>query len=187
MNAIKFIQQHGIKKAREVVEGAPDKTATHYVFHKISNYYSVEFQSWHHDGEWWDSDCHTEQDLIDSYGSDFVLSLSDLKRLVESVDLVNNCGGLAIANKITFQKRLRNEKATHFIQHPENKKLIQLFGRNQCKPKEAIKFDLFEQAIADYEQLFGNTETLELETLRDCDTSPNCKKFDEGVNSNETK
>lgn len=154
MNAINFIQDNGVDKAREVVEGAPDKTATHYVFRKIPRYYSVEFQSWYHDGEWWDSDCHTEEDLINSYGSDFVLSLSDLKRLVESMDLVNNCGGLAIANKITFQKRLRNEKATHFIQHPENKKLIQLFGRNQCKPKEAIKFDLFEQAIADYEAIY---------------------------------
>ena len=27
----------------------------------------------------------------------------------------------------------------------------------------------------------------DLEDLRDCDTSPNCKKFDERVNSNETK
>ncbi|KRJ33606.1 hypothetical protein APC83_11255 [Acinetobacter baumannii] len=79
----------------------------------------------------------------------------ELKRLVDSVDLVNNCGGLAIANKITFQKRLRNEKATHFIQHPENQKLIQLLGRNQRKPKEAIKFDLFEQAIHDHETIYG--------------------------------
>lgn len=155
MKPEQFIREFGLKKAREVVEGAPDKTATHYVFHKISNYYSVEFQSWHHDGEWWDSDCHTEQDLIDSYGSDFVLSLSDLKRLVKSVDLINSVGGLTIANKITFQKRLRNEKATHFIQHPENQKLIQLFGRNQRKPEAAIKFDLFEQAIADYEAIGG--------------------------------
>ncbi|MFX9325204.1 hypothetical protein ABTP01_18520 [Acinetobacter baumannii] len=152
-----FIREFGVKKAREVVEGAPDKTATHYVFRKIPSYYSVEFQSWYHDDEWWDSDCHTEQDLIDSYGSDFVLSLSDLKRLVDSVDLVNNCGGLAIANKITFQKRLRNEKATHFIQHPENQKLIQLLGRNQRKPKEAIKFDLFEQAIRDHESIYGGS------------------------------
>lgn len=82
----------------------------------------------------------------------------ELKRLVDSVDLVNNCGGLAIANKITFQKRLRNEKATHFIQHPENQKLIQLLGRNQRKPKEAIKFDLFEQAIRDHESIYGGGE-----------------------------
>lgn len=88
--AIEFIQDHGIDRARNVVNGAPDKTATHYVFRKIPNYYSVEFQSWYYDGEWWDSDCHTEHDLIDRYGSDFVLSLSDLKRLVESVELVKD-------------------------------------------------------------------------------------------------
>lgn len=27
---------------------------------------------------------------------------------------------------------------------------------------------------------------IDLETLRECDTNPNCKKFDEMVNSNET-
>ncbi|MFV5477001.1 hypothetical protein VXQ12_16610 [Acinetobacter baumannii] len=97
MKPEQFIREFGEKKAREVVEGAPDKTATHYVFRKIPSYYSVEFQSWYHDDEWWDSDCHTEQDLIDSYGSDFVLSLSDLKRLVESVDLVNSLGGIKAA------------------------------------------------------------------------------------------
>ena len=86
MNAINFIKENGVEKSREVVEGAPDKTATHYVFRKIPSYYSVEFQSWYHDGEWWDSDCHTEQDLIDSYGSDFVLSLSDLKNLIANID-----------------------------------------------------------------------------------------------------
>ena len=34
MNAIQFIKEQGVEKAREVVEGAPDKTATHYVFRK---------------------------------------------------------------------------------------------------------------------------------------------------------
>lgn len=29
------------------------------------------------------------------------------------------------------------------------------------------------------------SNSMELETLRDCDTSPNCKKFDERVNSND--
>ncbi|EJB8498011.1 hypothetical protein [Acinetobacter baumannii] len=94
MKPEQFIREFGVDKAREVVEGAPDKTATHWVFRKIPNYYSVDFQSWFHDGEWWDSDCHTEQDLIDSYGEDFVVSLSDLKRLVESLERINKCGGL---------------------------------------------------------------------------------------------
>lgn len=126
MNAINFIKQHGVDKAREVLKNAHWEN----IAYGNGNYYS--------------SSC-SENDVM----------LEDLKRLVESVDLVNNCGGLAIANKITFQKRLRNEKATHFIQHPENQKLIQLFGRNQCKPEAAIKFDLFEQAIADYESIGG--------------------------------
>ena len=86
MNAIQFIQQNGVEKAREVVEGAPDKTATHYVFREIPSYYSVEFQSWYDDGEWRDSDCHTEQDLIDSYGEDYVVNLSDLKNLIANID-----------------------------------------------------------------------------------------------------
>ena len=86
MNAIQFIKEQGVEKAREVVEGAPDKTATHYVFRKIPNYYSVDFQSWYHDGEWSDSDCQTEQDLIDSYGLDFVVNLSELKHLLEKSD-----------------------------------------------------------------------------------------------------
>ena len=49
MNAYQFIKEHGVEKAREIVEGAPDKTATHYVFRKVPSYYSVEFQSWYHD------------------------------------------------------------------------------------------------------------------------------------------
>lgn len=94
MKPEQFIREFGVEKAREVVEGAPDKTATHWVFRKVPNYYSVDFQSWFHDDEWWDSDCHTEQDLIDSYGGNFIISLSDLKRLVESLDQITRLGGL---------------------------------------------------------------------------------------------
>lgn len=146
MKPEQFIREYGVEKAREVAEGAPGfpvfgycTLTGNYIF-KRSNataYYHNETNSWSED-----------------YAIELIL-LEDLKRLVDSVDLVNNCGGLAIANKITFQKRLRNEKATHFIQHPENQKLIQLLGRNQRKPKEAIKFDLFEQAIRDHESIYG--------------------------------
>lgn len=131
MKPEQFIREFGVEKARDVVEGSPDG---HKGYNDVINQYTR--------GVWFSRD----------------VMLSDLKRLVESLDLVNNCGGLAIANKITFQKRLRNEKATHFIQHPENQKLIQLLGRNQRKPKEAIKFDLFEQAIRDYESIYGGGE-----------------------------
>lgn len=154
MNAIQFIQQYGVEKAREVVEGAPDKTATHYVFRKIPSYYSVEFQSWYHDGEWWDSDCHTEQDLIDSYGSDFVLSLSDLKPLVESVDLVNWHGGIKYAKPY-----LERNKKDH--------------------PNVLGGWQVLEQAIADYEAIYSND--CEILDYPEDYTSPNCKKYDERV------
>ena len=200
MNAIKFIQQHGVDKAREVVSGAPDKTATHYVFRKIPSYYSVEFQSWYHDGEWWDSDCHTEQDLIDSYGEDYVVNLSDLKNLIANIDS-------QIA--IKFIKEWGDDYSKKYIALSESEgnilpwelslkrlvdslDLVKSYG-GIINAKHDVKYlDLdwdydtpritrLKQAIADYEQLFGNTETLGLETLRDCDTSPNCKKFDERV------
>lgn len=75
--------------------------------------------------------------------------------LVDSFELVKMVGGLEIAKKITFQKRLRNDKATHFIQHPENQKLIQLIRRNQKKPESSIEFERFEQAIRDVESVGG--------------------------------
>ncbi|UKM17081.1 hypothetical protein [Acinetobacter phage 4316] len=84
MDAKQYIEVYGLKNANEVLAGIPDKTATHYVFRKIPNYYSTDFQSWFHDGEWWDSDCHTEQDLIDSYGFDYVVELLALKLAVQS-------------------------------------------------------------------------------------------------------
>ena len=210
MNAIQFIKEQGVEKAREVIDGAPDKTATHYVFRKIPSYYSVGFQSWYHDGEWWDSDCHTEQDLIDSYGEDYVVNLSDLKnlianidsqiaikfikewgddyskkyialsesegnilpwelslkRLVESVDLVNCNGGWnGTKNTITLFQSSLDLGLYHGVDGVDAE----------------VEIPRLKQAIADYEQLFGNTETSELETIRDCNTNPNCKKFDERV------
>lgn len=126
MNEIQFIKDHGIEKARAIVEDAP----------AWANYYSTV------DGEYY---------LIELNA----VNLSKLKCLVESVNLVIKVGGLDVANKITFQKRIRNNKATHFIQHDENKKLIQLLCRNQQKPKLAIKFDLFEKAISDYISIYG--------------------------------
>ncbi|MBC68536.1 hypothetical protein [Acinetobacter sp.] len=36
------------------------------------------------------------------------------------------------------------------------------------------------------EQEIAAGHRIDLETLRDCDTSPNCKKFDERVGNNET-
>ena len=169
MNAINFIKQHGIDKAREVVEGAPDKTATHYVFRKIPSYYSVEFQSWYHDGEWWDSDCHTEQDLIDSYGEDYVVNLSDLKNLIANIDS-------QIA--IKFIKEWGDDYSKKYIALSESegnilpwelslKRLVESvdmlkrFGGIELSKEWILEYSSFpyrvelEQAIADYESIYG--------------------------------
>ncbi|MEG2446945.1 MAG: hypothetical protein RSA22_11605 [Acinetobacter sp.] len=88
MNAIQFIKDHGVEKARGVVEGAPDKTASHYVISRRPHYYSVDFQSYFNNGDWHDSDYASEQDLANDYEPQNVIRLSDLKRLVESVYIV---------------------------------------------------------------------------------------------------
>ena len=65
MNAIKFIQQHGVEKSREVVEGAPE----------LAEYYSTI------DGGYYRIEINA-------------VNLKQLKRLVESVDLVKSYGGI---------------------------------------------------------------------------------------------
>lgn len=59
MNAIKFIKEHGVEKAREVVEGAPE----------LAEYYSTI------DGEYYRIEINA-------------VNLKQLKRLVESIYLV---------------------------------------------------------------------------------------------------
>lgn len=133
MNAIQFIQQHGLTQAKEC----------------LSNCACPEDKWFIHEG-----------DLVSD--SDF----DDLKRLVESVERINFIGGIAEAKTWVEKTKFGLERG-HYPSY------------STSAIKEKIKRN--EQAIADYEQLFGNAETLELETLRDCDTSPNCKKFDERV------
>ena len=100
MNAIQFIQQHGVDKAREVVEGAP-KWAMSINFNNGMYYSRME---------------HKKGDTF----------LYDIKRLVESVDLVESFNGVEMA------KRYLEENV-------------------ECSDSERLK-----QAIADYESIYSN-------------------------------
>ena len=133
MDATQFIKEHGVEKAREVIDGAPANARYFETYPLRVRYY------------------------ISDIGCNRAISISELKRLVESVDLIDSLGGLELSKKESNDCR--------FYEYAD-----------MSHRAYAIK-----QAIADYEQLFGNTETSELETLRDCDTSPNCKKYDERV------
>ncbi|MEI1678932.1 hypothetical protein V8P80_14650 [Acinetobacter baumannii] len=101
MKPEQFIREQGLDKAREVVEGIPKaksfisgdvKEAQGYNS-KLNKYVMWE---WLYKFHWQEGDWQ-----IQSYtGSDFtidVFDLPDLKRLVESVDLVNSLGGIKAA------------------------------------------------------------------------------------------
>lgn len=103
MNAIQFIQKHGIEKTRKVIEDAPD----------LAEYYSTI------DGEYYRIEINA-------------VNLKQLKRLVESADLVDLKGGV---------KKLKKEADCLFHNEVEGVALR------------------YEQAIADYELLFCSGES----------------------------
>lgn len=126
MNAIVFIQQYGIEKARKVVAA----------YHGTPSYTFKEKTG-------------------RGYSACLSVDLSELKRLVESVDLLKSNGGYEEA-KDTFD---------FAIKHGMND--LTEFGSR------------LKQAIADYESIYSNDCEI-LDYPKDY-TSPNCKKFDEGV------
>ena len=70
MSAIQFIQKHGVDKAREVVKGASGIAAYFETCALGVKYYRTDI------------------------GCNHAISISDLKRLIESVDLVKSYGGI---------------------------------------------------------------------------------------------
>ncbi|KXZ72167.1 hypothetical protein [Acinetobacter venetianus] len=118
MNAIQFIKEHGVEKVREVVEGAPKGFKG---YNDVINKYTR--------GVWFSRD----------------VLLSDLKQIVESVDLVNCNGGWnGTKNTITLFQSSLDLGLYHGVDGVDAE----------------VEIPRLKQAIADYEQLFGNTETL---------------------------
>ena len=123
MNAINFIKDHGVDKAREVVEGAPHwpvigwcAVGNNYIFeqceHAPCSYSNL-------DNAW-----------SEEYAIEFI-SLQNLKRLVESVDLVEHFG-----NDLVGAKQL--------LEFSNDCKNIELSG-------SVITVERLKQAIADVE------------------------------------
>ena len=96
MNAIQFIKEQGVEKAREVVSGAPDG-ATHFLYDAeldsadylkhVPCVSEFSFDLW--DAGEWKPFLRTKKRI----------DLSDLKRIVESVDLIDSLGGLELSKK----------------------------------------------------------------------------------------
>ena len=133
MNAIKFIQQHGVDKAREELKKLPNSDVTHMtddarMFVDENNPLLDEFQR------------NQIKDLI---------CIDDLKRLVESIGLVNKLGGIAIAKeKLAYGNSISAMRLSYetTITNRDGTKQNVITG---------VYLEDLEQAIADYEAIGG--------------------------------
>ena len=114
MNAIQFIKEHGAEKAREVVEGAPGG-ATH-LSDDACHYVNADFKP---------LPAHIKEQLPE------LIVINDLKRLVDSLDLVKSYGGII--------------NAKHDV------KYLDLDWDYDTPRVTRLK-----QAIADYESIYSN-------------------------------
>jgi len=106
-NAIQFIQQNGVEKAREVVEGAPE-TATHFMYDyesMMADYLKYRpdvsefsFDLWCGKPWGWKPLLRTKKRI----------DLSELKPLVEGVDFINKIGGLVAAKSFWAKGSFKN-------------------------------------------------------------------------------
>ena len=124
MNAIQFIKEHGVDKAREVVEGAPEG-ATSIIGEMYFRFTDKEYWYWSFSG--CKSKGKSEQYF---YYQKRTTDLSDLKILVESVDLIKSYGGII--------------NAKHDV------KYLDLDWDYDTPRVTRLK-----QAIADYESIYG--------------------------------
>ena len=120
MNAIQFIQQNGVDKAREVVNVAPDRATT------VKP--SLDFK-------------HFMYGICENAAGAYIL-LSELKHLVESVDLIKKHGGL-------FSTKCQLDKGGSDYEW---------YGENGDYGLTDLG-DL-EQAIADYESIYSIPESV---------------------------
>lgn len=101
MNAIEFIKNNGVDKAREVVSGAPSNAESYQNGYYFRTKPEFQFHNGFHpvwnltdnDGEWFKKD-----------GFDPVL-INDLKMLLESTRLVDQFGGLDKAKLLINTKK----------------------------------------------------------------------------------
>lgn len=90
MTTIQYIQRFGLAGAKYVLANIPDKTATHLgvLIDDEPTYYSLDFCSYWDNCDWQDSNFRTVAELSEAYKDGWCVDLSELKRLVESVDPV---------------------------------------------------------------------------------------------------
>ncbi|HDX6065140.1 hypothetical protein [Acinetobacter baumannii] len=120
MKAGEFLKVHGLKKAKEVVEGAPN-SATHYELTVDgSAYFKYEGFDWF---------CIEGGEQIRTYMENHetchFIPLNDLKRLVESVDQINAFdGGVKEAKEILSRINEHGSKYATLFERPALERAI---------------------------------------------------------------
>ncbi|EMT2447094.1 hypothetical protein WMF02_002093 [Acinetobacter baumannii] len=138
MSTIGYFQKFGLTGAKTALANIPDKTATHLgvVIDDEPTYYSLDFGSYWDNSDWQDSDFRTVAELSEAYKDGWCVDLSELKRLVESVDLINSVQVLGRTG------------------YDEVKSHIENCDPNWCH----FHYKKWKQAIADYESIYGGAE-----------------------------
>ena len=183
MNAIQFIKEHGVEKAREVVDGAP-RRANHYCADNYWSWDGIILKRSAGDGFFIHSIWGASAEWVSK-----AIDLSDLKRLVESVDIISKFDSVqeakdAIANA--------PEGATEFRKLSCSTRYIKVGPRffeywdgfNWCRPTvpftdetHILRFtqlSRLEQAIADYKSIYSDNDMGDDSHIEN-HVSPNCK------------
>lgn len=168
MNAIQFIKEHGVDKAREVVKCAPK-----YSKHVIPCLDGEMYFAQREDGTWFKYS-NGYGKWLEYFGKcnplDLAYELSDIKRLVESVDIISKFDSVqeakdAISNSPDGATDYRKLSCTiRYIKQSE--RFFEYWdGFNWCRPTvpftdetHILRFtqlSRLEQAIADCEAIYG--------------------------------
>lgn len=165
MNAINFIKQHGIDKAREVVEGAPKDAELFHTNTYIKNAHSEgrtdHFARWSDGFKGW-VNASADREFINES-----IVLEELKQIIESVDLIGRVG-------INKAKRVIAENILHASYYQPSSGFYYRYGHNSLyivrdgewkeiyggmDSNTLIHTDRLKQAIVDYELLFCSGES----------------------------
>ncbi|RSC23532.1 hypothetical protein [Acinetobacter sp. FDAARGOS_515] len=147
MNAHKFVAEHGIDEAKRVLSGAPEGADLFHTNTYIKNAHSEGYTDYF--ARWSDGFKDWVNAIADREFIDESIDLSELKQVVESLELISWHGSLGSA-KTTFKRK-------------PVKSNLGMDGWN-----------MLEKAITDYE-LVESYKQVKCEVLDMVDVSPRCE------------
>ena len=140
MKPEQFIREFGVEKAREVVEGAPEG-ATHYGLRQYRQWEGRILKTF--TDESWRSTAVFGGNL--RFIEDDCLKIQDLKRLVESLDIINELGSLRSAKANV--REMYVDSSCDYV-HPE----AGLYDYKHLRVGRVMK------AIGNHESIYGGGE-----------------------------